>query len=158
MTSENASKNVPWQLLELVQVNPDPFATKGQIPLQLFKFKGTEPEEDTTLWIVAGPEGSAKGDSYVVQLLQKALVKGTFLNSPDIFLTPVMNPQASEKSSSKNNSVSKTLLRGFPTSKNAAPTNSLEVQTLVRWGNFVKPKALITFSLCPKSGTSNNYA
>lgn len=148
MTSENSSKNVPWQLLELVQVNPDPFANKGQIPLQLFKFKGTEPEDDTTLWIVAGPEGSAKGDSYIVQLLQKALVKGTFLNSPDIFLTPVMNPQASEKSSGKNGAHTKNLLHGFPTAtKLATGANPLEVQTLMRWAQYIKPKALITFSL-----------
>ncbi len=149
----STAKNLSWQLLELVQVNSDPFSSKGQIPLQLFKFQGIEVEDDTTLWIVAGSEGSTKGDGFIVQLLQKALSKGTFVNSPDIFLTPVMNPQASDKapkpsffSNGQKTTPLKNTLKGFPVG-GAEAARTIEVQTLLRWANFIKPKALITFSL-----------
>ncbi len=143
-------KNTNWQLLEIVQVQNEFSASKEGIPLQLFKMNGNAPEENTALWFTAGSEGSSKADAFIMSLFQKALSKGTFVAAPDLYMTPVINPTVTEKSS-KSQPQQKNQLGGFTTSKvSSAETPSTEVSTLMRWNQKILPKAIISFS----SGTS----
>jgi len=139
-------KTPNWQLLEIAQIQSDSFPSKSGIPLQLFKMNGRQPEENTSLWFIAGSEGSSKADAFIMSLFQKALSKGTFVPAPDLFMTPVINPLVSDKAS-RTNPLQKNYLCGFPTTKSTETVSlSSEVSTLMRWKERISPKAIISFS------------
>lgn len=132
-----------WQLLEIVQPDVESSLSKADdLPLQLFFFRGHEPEDKTALWFVGGFEGASKADSHILGLLQKAVSKGTFVAQPDLFLTPVV------KAMSLGNNGSKTSCEGFPTAQNSEASNhNLQVSTLMRWAQKTQAKALVSFSV-----------
>lgn len=144
MRSSNVT-NHAWQLLEIVQPDMESSLSKSDdLPLQLFFFRGHEPEDKTALWFTGGFQGATKADSHILGLLQKAVSKGTFIAQPDLYLTPVVKAM-----SEKNSRYPKGSGSLFPTAQNTQTITEShpQVSTLMRWTHKIQAKAMISFSV-----------
>jgi hypothetical protein len=137
---------VQWQLLEMVQVVSDPFEPDAGAPMQLLKFAGSQPELQGPIVILAGFEGPAKNDGRILQLLQKAVSSTVVRPVSDLYVVPVANPTAREKSSYLNEK-GQDILHDFPTQSQLSGSDigpSMEVGILTRWLAKIQPKAIFS--------------
>jgi len=135
-----------WKLLEMVHVGEDPTDTEDGAPLQWLKLSGTQPDAQGPIVILAGFEGSARNESRVLQLLQKALSSGVINTVSDLYVCPTTNPNANSKATHLNLKGSD-IMYDFPTQKNRAASDiaqSAEANHLIRWIEKVQPKAVLT--------------
>jgi hypothetical protein len=142
-TNQNVSQ---WKLLEMVHVGEDPTDIENSAPLQWLKFSGTQPETQGPIVILSGFEGSARNDSRILQLLQKALSSGIINTISDLYLCPIVNPNANPKASHLNLK-GNDIMYDFPTLKNKAASDvaqSAEVTHLIRWIEKIQPKAILS--------------
>jgi hypothetical protein len=140
-------KTLGWQLQEIVNLKDQgvPFLEL----LQLYKFAGKKKDDtENLLWFVLPTLSPLKADAFVANLLQKALMKGSFLPEVDVYVTPLIGQK--EKFSYKDENGG-CLYHGFPTASSrknpTSPDLNVFHKTLMRWGSILQPKCLITFTL-----------
>ena len=135
-----------WKLLEMLHIGDDPMDSDSGAPLQWLKFSGTQPDAQGPIVILAGFSGSARNESRILQLLQKALSNGIISTVSDLYLCPIVNPASQSKAphlSHRGNDI----FNDFPTLKDKSASDigqSFEVTQLLRWISKVQPKAILS--------------
>ena len=165
------SQKQQWKLKEFVQIGPEGHEEIGGLPLQLQEWRvpesqptSTEPtptnrvaqsapktEEGeeasinlkTPLWFLSGFYGAGKADAQIAALVARAVERGAFESKVDLFMTPICNPTASK---SAKNWQGEDLTKVFG-SETPTDLKSVEAKSLLRWIDYIKPRAIITFSI-----------
>lgn len=142
------TKNAQWKLKEFIQVGGDIFEGGSGIPLQLLYFApkvSSEESKDSTIWFLGGFQGPNKNDAHLVNLTQRAMDKGTFDPSVKIYITPVVNPAYTGKSSKSSNATCLDFGALF-TGGDLPASAPIEAKSLQRWAKTIQPKVVVTFS------------
>ena len=133
------------QLLEIVNVKDSQEKIGAELG-QLYKFSGAKEDRENALWFIAPSLSPLRADSFVANLLQKALMKGSFSPQAEVYFSSIVGTRKSGRSFDDNGGL---LFNGFPTQKNPEkdiPLNALR-KTLLRWGSMLQPRCIITFTL-----------
>ena len=132
-----------WNVIEFIDLGPEFIGGKAVPPLQLLRYAGTQPEPDSSLWVLSGFAGSSKKDFFLAGLLQKAVQTGVINPVADLFMTPLMNPASDPKNASLNvDGVD--LSKAFPLADEYVEQK--EIRSLVSWAKRIAPKAIISLT------------
>lgn len=133
------------QLLEIVNAK-DQQTKIGPELLQLYKIKGKKEDRENSLWFLAPSLSPLRADAFVSSLLQKAFLKGSFVPQAEVYYTSIVGTRQPMKAHEDNGGL---LYEAFPTKEYRDEGQNLSPfrKTLLRWGESISPRCLITFSV-----------